>query len=229
MDHVSAVENLTAERYLLGELSARETEEFERHYFECPECALSVSAGDIFIANARAALAQDAAAPALAPERQRPRPSFLEVMAGLWRRPAAALPFAAAAVFAVIAVYQGVIVVPGMRRALETPRALPAFELLGGSRGERSRVVVPAGTPAISLSADIPPEEHASRYRCTLSAGGRTIFDLIAPAPAAGRPVSILVPVRELRSGTYELNIRGLGAGGDERGGITYSFDFESN
>jgi hypothetical protein len=230
MDHTSAVENLTAERYLLGELSVRETEDFERHYFECPQCALSVSSGDIFIANARAVLSQSAETPALAPAPRTSRTPSRQALAEIWMRPAAALPLAAAVLFAAIAVYQGAVLMPGMRRTLELPRALPAFELLGGSRGERSRVAVPAGTPSVSLSADIPPDERSPRYRCLLRAGGRTVFDLIAPAPAQGRPISILVPVRELRAGAYELSIRGLGPDGREsNNNVTYSFDFESN
>ena len=37
---------------------ARRVEDFERHYFECDQCASAVESGDEFIANARAVLTE---------------------------------------------------------------------------------------------------------------------------------------------------------------------------
>ena len=42
MTHQDCIESLTAEGYILGELSAVERDHFEEHYFECPECAEAV-------------------------------------------------------------------------------------------------------------------------------------------------------------------------------------------
>jgi len=56
MDHSQAIETQAAERYLLGELSASEAEDFEQHYFECTDCAEAVESGGVFIANARAVM-----------------------------------------------------------------------------------------------------------------------------------------------------------------------------
>ena len=42
-----------AERYLLGELSPDEAEEFEHHFFTCTECAIAVENGQEFIRAVR--------------------------------------------------------------------------------------------------------------------------------------------------------------------------------
>jgi anti-sigma factor RsiW len=61
VDHETAVQSLAAERYILGELSRMERDEFEEHLSECPKCMEHVSTGDIFIANTRAVFADQAA------------------------------------------------------------------------------------------------------------------------------------------------------------------------
>lgn len=58
MDHREAIEIQAVERYLLNELSPEEAESFERHYFECTECALAVEAGRWFAASTRAVFAE---------------------------------------------------------------------------------------------------------------------------------------------------------------------------
>jgi anti-sigma factor RsiW len=39
MTHEQAVRTFAAERYLLGEMSELEQQDFEAHYFDCAECA----------------------------------------------------------------------------------------------------------------------------------------------------------------------------------------------
>ncbi|MGH9560390.1 MAG: anti-sigma factor family protein, partial [Terracidiphilus sp.] len=39
MNHTEAVEQMTVEQYLLGELDGSAREDFEEHLFNCPECA----------------------------------------------------------------------------------------------------------------------------------------------------------------------------------------------
>ncbi|HEX8986159.1 MAG TPA: zf-HC2 domain-containing protein [Bryobacteraceae bacterium] len=230
MDHTSAIDAQAAERYLLGDLSAREAEEFERHYFECPECALDVATGEIFAANARALFAQQARRTVGGRWRARSPKRLWKSFEQGWTQTAMALPTAAAVLFGAIILYQGTVVIPGVRRSVEVARALPAFELMGSSRGERSRVAVAAGTPSFALSADIPPDVHFAQYRCVLTLHRRSVFSLTTPAPAEGRPITILVPARKLRPGAYQLGIAGLGPDGRaDKNILTYSFDFQIN
>jgi hypothetical protein len=59
MDHAEAVRKLAVERYLLGELRGLAREEFEEHFFGCPECVEALEMGIGFMKNARAVFNQD--------------------------------------------------------------------------------------------------------------------------------------------------------------------------
>ena len=52
----------TAERYLLGEMTDVERDEYEAHFFSCEACADDVRAAAAFLANARSQLAFGAVA-----------------------------------------------------------------------------------------------------------------------------------------------------------------------
>ena len=47
MDHAEAINKGAVERYMLGQLSGSDCEEFEIHFFECQECAQELRAGAI--------------------------------------------------------------------------------------------------------------------------------------------------------------------------------------
>jgi hypothetical protein len=124
-----------------------------------------------------------------------------------------------------IALYQGVVIIPGLRQNLGEARVLPAFQLIAESRGEESRIVVPFGTPSFAVSVDVPPDAHFPEYLCNFSVAGHAVFSLKAPAPPVGQPITILVPTGDLRDGVYELAIYGAKAGGHQRDRIsTFSF-----
>src|SRR5262245_35396969 len=53
MEHQQAVQNLAVESYLLGEMSPREREAFEEHFFECSVCGEDVRAAALFMEDAR--------------------------------------------------------------------------------------------------------------------------------------------------------------------------------
>ena len=217
MDHSNALATQAAERYLLGELPADEAEEFESHYFECPQCALAVESGDQFIAAVREGIPAGAQA---SPNPQ-PRTSLWDSMAAFFRQPVFGL--AMAALLAAVAIYQGTIVIPG----LQQPRALPAFQLIGASRTDDQKLTVPAGSQFISLSADIPPEFHFRSYLCKVFRDGKEVFSIASPPPDDGHPVAILVPADKLKPGKQELRIFGEGADGNPIS--TYPFDFQTN
>jgi anti-sigma factor RsiW len=221
LDHRHALETLAAERYILGELPAVEAEEFELHYFECPQCALAVESGQMFVLAAQENLpAVEMPARQTAPACET-KSSLWASLAAFWRQPGFAL--AAAALLAAIALYQGAVVIPGLRQ----PRTLPAFQLIGASRGEDPKIVIPAGTPFVALSADVPPEIHSRNYTCVVSSGGKTVLTVVNPAPEEGHPITILVPTDKLRSGKQEFAIYAEGSGAKPIS--TYPFDFEIN
>ena len=203
MDHIKAVNDRFAERYLLG-MPAVEAEEFERHYFECEECALAVETGQVFAANAQAVLAEMA-----------PRESFWDVLCAWWGTATVMFPaMASLVVLGAVSFYQGVVVIPSLRHAMGEARILPAFQLIAPSRGEAAQIAVPRGARSFAVSVDIPSDVHLPSYICSLSVGGRAVFDLIAESPANGQPITIEVPAKNLTAGTYELGIYGADAGG---------------
>ena len=53
MNHSEAVEQMTSERYLLNELAPDARDAFEEHVFDCPECALNLRAGALFVHEAK--------------------------------------------------------------------------------------------------------------------------------------------------------------------------------
>jgi hypothetical protein len=227
MDHTQATEGRAAERYLLGELPAEEAEDFERHYFECADCAEAVDAGGTFIDHARVVFAEGGVRPPRDAAATQSRQSLGEWLRAWWTLPAL-VPSAVAITLAVVAFYQGFVVIPGLRQAFDSARVLPAFQLIGASRGAAAQISVPAGTPAVALSIDIPPDAHFAQYRCVLRTGGRTTFEVIAPAPADGQPITILAPTRGLSPADYEFTIYGLGSDGAQHDKVTDStFKFQ--
>ena len=232
LDHLHAYETQAPERYVLGELTAAEAEDFELHYFECQQCAMAVESSELFIANARAVLgtahAKSESAP-LADNRRKPSNWFRDILSACMR-PAFGLPVLGAAVFGAVALYQGTILIPALRGAAGEARALPAFQLIGASRGQSEKVVVPSGSLFFALSIDVPPESHFGQYICDFSAGGKSIFRVTSPAPAEGLPVSILVPAKGLKPGDYELTIFGAGPNSQQADKIaTSAFDLQFN
>jgi hypothetical protein len=232
LNHLHAYETQAAERYVLGELPAAEAADFELHYFECEQCAMAVESGELFIANARAVLGTaDAKSESPSPADNRGKRGYwFHGILTAWMRPAFVLPVLAAAVFGAVALYQGTILIPAMRAAADGARALPAFQLIGASRGQSERIVVPSRSSFFALSIDVPPESHFGQYICDFSAGGRSIFRVISPAPAEGLPISILVPVKGLKPGSYELTVFGSGPNGQQADKIAASaFDLQFN
>lgn len=226
MNHIQAYDTHAAERYLLGELSAEEAEDFELHYFECAQCAMAVDSGAEFVENARAVLGEENTQAPARQRRERERSAW--AVWGWMRSPAFALPFAAAVLFGVFALYQET-VISGLRHTFDSARVLPAFQLIGASRGEATAIRIPPGTPSFALSMDVPPDQHFGQYECVLSSGREKQFSVDAPAPAAGQPITILVPVKGLTPGNKEVTIYGLGADGKEAAKISdYTFDLQN-
>jgi hypothetical protein len=221
MDHNKAVSDHAAERYLLEEMSPIEQEEFEHHYFECEECAVALESGEILIANTRALLA-------VAGPSEKIEPLVRGSSIAWWKNPVFALAAMATLVLGALALYQGTVQIPRLRQGLEQARVLPAFQLMATSRGEPLQVTVGSGIPSFVISADIPPDVHYSRYMCSLSMSGGTLFSLPVPAPAVGQPITILVPTKGLHSGTYELAIYGADADDGKSNRVsTFSFTLE--
>jgi anti-sigma factor RsiW len=86
MDHHYAINELMAERYVLGELTDAERDAYETHFFGCRACAEEISSTAEFIDAARMVLKVEKAL-ALIPRRASPRSlkGFLHRLVRLFR------------------------------------------------------------------------------------------------------------------------------------------------
>jgi hypothetical protein len=214
IDHVKAHEEHLAERYLLQEMPADEAEAFELHFFECQECATAVEDGQILQANGRAVMAEG-----WSPAAEK---SLWKSLVNWWRTPMVMIPVGASFLLGAVAVYQGTVTIPELRQA----RVLPAFQLIGASRGAATEIAIQKKAPSFAISVDIPPDAQYPQYVCELGSAKAQIFTVTAPAPGAGQPITILVPAQGLDAGQFQLTVFGIGSDGQRREKVsTVSFD----
>src|SRR5262245_40943991 len=110
MEHSEAIDMKAAERYVLGDLSVSEVEEFERHFFDCPQCSEELRMLSVLQENARAVFvepipgprAEPVQVPVPAPVPVRESTSWWSGLAAIWRQPWAIAPALAAVVLAVL-------------------------------------------------------------------------------------------------------------------------------
>jgi hypothetical protein len=233
MDHVEALKRQAAERYLLGELSVRENEEFEEHYFDCQECARDVETGALFVDNATAIFREEPrASPVPAPEETKPRRRILDLFTDLWRSPLAAAPAFATVALAALCGFQGLVLIPGLRHSvaeLSSPHAVDEFAVFEMTRGEPGVIPVRSGAVTVNLRIDPTWGGGFPEYRLELwdSAGKRrAAWD--ASAPESGRPMLIGLSPRSLGPGRYTIKIAGLRADGSVQPELAaYAFTLE--
>jgi hypothetical protein len=219
MDHTEALRLQAAEKYVLGELDANLRDQYEEHYFDCPECALDLRAAAAFAATSRQVFQEDAnaalaaaAAGRRAPVEPTPAPSWLQ----RFRWTFVAVPAFAALVLATIVTYHDTVLIPHLKNA-----AAPAVSGLSAAvldlppTGTRSG----AGTPAnaspflvrrdesFAVQFDFTPSATLPAYVCQLQdAVGRILMQVAVPADKANQRFSLVVPGSLLpASGNYRI------------------------
>ena len=214
MNHTEAVSIGAVERYLLGQLSASESEEFEQHFFDCLECERDLRAGAAFEDNARTVFLEERLARESAPGKT-PRPVKASLWAWFWQHPwSAAAPALAALALAVVAAYQGSVVIPGLRSQLHDtllPQPMASYVLPPVSRGDARTVEVPDIGHFYAIYMDPTWEGHFAAYLCSmLDESGATRFSVRVSAPPPGKPIQILMARSLLPSGRYAVVIRNV-------------------
>jgi Putative zinc-finger len=218
MDHSEAIRIGAAEKYLLGELPAREREEFEEHYFACGECAADVSSGAVFVDNARQVLREVPASQTvlkLAPSR-----SWAS-----WLRPA--WSFAAVLALAVVVGYQNFVTIPGLKQTAAQPEALTSYSLLTAqSRGAGATVVRPSHDQPFGLYVDIPATQSFAYYTVDVTNGSRHFAVKVSPEQAKDT-VQVLIPAGALNPGHAEMIITGQNEGAAPVEVARYPFEIQ--
>jgi len=223
MDHKAVVRQKMTERYLLDELDSTVRDEFEEHFFDCPECALDVRAGAQFVAQSKTVLAESSEQVPVAAtvDSRRNAQGWLA-----WLRPAFAAPVFAL-LLAVIG-YQNLVIYPQLQAGRNQPHVLPWAAVAVGSWG--------AGGPAIPLSEGqgfllfvrIPPDGVYTRYTADLyNPAGKLEWTLTIPAVAGQDQWPVRVPGAHREAGTYTMVVHGLNAAGENKDLGKTSFDLQ--
>jgi hypothetical protein len=227
MDHDAVVRQKMTERYLLNELDPAARDEFEEHFFDCPDCALDVRAGAMFVEQSKLALAEKSV-PAYAnvPEVS-PAPVHPGWLAGLglMLRPAFAVPVFAL-LLAIIG-YQNLVTYPHLQQALNTPQVLPWTSVNVGTYGSEAQVFTAPGKGFL-LFMRIPPNDGYSQYTAELyNAAGKVEWSLTVPATPGQDQWAIKIPGGNREAGNYILKVRGLTATGESKEVGQASFELQ--
>jgi hypothetical protein len=214
MDHDAVVRQKMTERYLLNELDPEARDEFEMHYFDCPDCAADVHAGALFVEQSKVVLGEQskvilsekaAASPVRVPV---PVPASSGWVA--WLRPVFAVP--------VLALLLAVIVYQDwansrLQQAANSPRLLASAVVNLNVRGTEPIAVPAHAGQAFGLSLNVPPDNRFCSYKLDLySPQGK--LEWARTIPASGNDtLSLYVPGSDHESGA--LAVHGITAGGE--------------
>lgn len=197
MDHNSVVSQKMAERYLLNELAPELRDEFEEHYFECPECAADVHAGALFVDESKIILNAEKSQPTVvrtmdAQSRRAASPARARWM--IWLRPSLAVP---AFVLLLLAIgYQSWNYL-ALKKTASAPQVLASAVVNLNVRGtEPIAVSAPIGK-AFGLTLNLPPDRSFSSYKLNLySVEGQLVWSRTAAA-AGSDSLWLYVPARD--------------------------------
>src|ERR1700684_2238876 len=197
MDHDAVVRQKMTERYLLNELDPQARDEFEEHYFDCPNCAADVHAGALFVEQSKNVLRAELGTEDGKKIRSERKAPSVERMTGPvrsgwfgWLRPAFVVPVLAL-LLAVIAYQNRANVL--LQQAADSPQVLASAVVNLNVRGAESISVPARAAQAFELTLNLPPDSHFSSYKLDLySPQGKLQWS--RTAPASGDTLSLYVP-----------------------------------
>jgi anti-sigma factor RsiW len=204
MEHSEAISLMAAEKYLLGELTPESREQFEEHFFGCPECARDVRAGAAFVEHSKVVLAEPVAvSSARAPDAAPAKAGWLA-----WLRPAFVVPVLAALL--VVIGYQNLVIYPQLKQMASSPQILPWASINVSTRGTSTTQISPHVGEGFHLLVNIPPDGRYAAYTFALSSpSGRLEWSRTIPAASSDEARSIYVPGANQEQGVYTLAVRG--------------------
>lgn len=168
MDHNTVASRKMAERYLLNELEPELRDEFEEHYFECPECAADVHAGALFVDESKIILSAEKNPPDVVVTRDAlSTRATSPARAGwiAWLRHSLAAPVFALLLLAICYQYWDY---RALKKTASAPQVLASAVVNVNVRGtEPIAVSVPFGK-AFGLTLNLPPDRSFSSYKLDL-------------------------------------------------------------
>ncbi len=228
MDHADAQNLHAVEKYLLGEMSPAESEEFELHFFSCLECAEDLKAAVILAENAKA-LAADRINPVedLVAEAQKENSGQRGwIWAANWLR--LGVPALAGVLLCAFTVYQNTVTIPQLREEASVASSLDApvtYALRAASRGTEAEVVAGRSARDILLRFDATWDRQAGSLECELTGPkGTAPLRVREPAPDPGRGIYLVVPTRSAPPGRWTLTVRD---GDTDGGALLAQYNFQ--
>ena len=188
MDHTAVVREKMTEKYMLQELEPEVRDEFEEHYFDCPECALDVRAAHQFVQESKVVLAEE---PQSVLVRAASRPEPIRSGWFAWFRPAFAAPVFA--LLLAVIVYQGR-TNSRLQHALNSPQIMASAVVNLSVRGTEPILVPAHPGQAYALSLNVPPDSGYSSYKLDLySSQGALEWSRTIPA-SGNDALSVYMP-----------------------------------
>ena len=213
MDHSEAKQLQAAEKYLLGELSLTQREEYEEHCFDCADCALDLKAMAAFADNAREVLRQEKVNSMVT--------GRAPVQGGWfsWLRPIVAVPAFAALLLVVI--YQNTVTIP--RTKEEAAHGAPqlvtstfSLQMANTRGGEELKLQVPANE-SFALKFDFTPAQTFDSYIGQLQdESSHSLLRMRIPGSKTNREIQLVVPAGLVKPGKHSLVFTGV-PGASER------------
>lgn len=222
MDHEVATAQQMTEKYLLHELDSAAREEFEEHYFNCPECAVDVQAAAWLIEEIENGALTDPQ-PRPVPVQTPPLPRWLA-----WLRPPFVVPVMAT-MLAVIG-YQNLVTYPRMAHQLNSPQVLPWVLVNLDTFGSEGPTITPQPRQPFLLLVRIPPGGGYSQYTADLyNPAGKLEWSVTFANPASSEQDQwpLQVPGANLEPGRYKLKVRGITASGESKDVGQTSFELQ--
>jgi len=223
MEHSEAQNTGAAERYVLGDLSVSEVEEFERHFFDCPQCSEELRTLSILQENARVVFMEQESAPSpqIVPAVLESKPAKTSWFSfNIW---------APAAAMIAIAVFGGFEL--GHREA-GAPQSINSFPIYAAKRGGMKTTVAPrADAKFFTIYMDRTWDRDYASYRVVVRDDGGSQEERVSmplAAPAQGATIQILFPENALKPGKYVLTILGKDGAGNETAAADYPFTYQA-
>ena len=207
MDHNEAIQLQAAVKYVLGELSPVQRDDYEEHYFDCAECAIDIKALATFADTTREVLRQEKEnqlAKDLVPARGR----WLR-----WLQPVVAVP--AFATLLLIVAYQNAFTIPHARQDASSAAAqlfvtsrAPKMAVTRGSE-DIAKYPVRQGQ-SLPLKFDFTPKKSFDAYVCQLlDESGRSVLQVRVPGSFTNKELNLVVPANGVKPGKYTLVFTG--------------------